>query len=56
MSTLARKDGDHFVLNGTKAWVTSGYESQAGVVFATIDKTQKHKGITGRLFFIIVFS
>lgn len=47
LSTMARQDGDHFVLNGIKAWVTSGYEAQAAIVFATINKSLKHKGITG---------
>lgn len=43
-STTAKLDGDHFVLNGTKCWITNGYESEAGVVFATTDKSLKHKG------------
>jgi butyryl-CoA dehydrogenase len=33
-------------LNGTKAWITNGYESEATVVFATTDKSLKHKGIS----------
>lgn len=45
LSTIAKKDGDFFVLNGTKAWVTSGREAAAVIVFATLDKSQKHKGI-----------
>lgn len=50
LSTVARQDGDHFVLNGIKAWVTSGYEAHAAIVFATINKSLKHKGITGKHF------
>ena len=42
-STTARLNGDHWVLNGRKAWITSGYESEASVVFATTDKSLKHK-------------
>ncbi|KAL8596894.1 hypothetical protein ACOMHN_065843 [Nucella lapillus] len=45
-SCTARLDGDSWVLNGTKAWITNGYEAEATVVFATTDKQQKHKGIS----------
>ena len=31
-STTARLDGDSWFLNGTKAWITNGYEAEAGVV------------------------
>ena len=34
------------MLNGTKAWITNGYEAEAAVVFATTDKSKKHKGIS----------
>lgn len=44
MSCTATRDGDSYVLNGTKSWVTSGPEGKAAVVFATIDKSLKHKG------------
>ncbi|XP_019767661.1 short-chain specific acyl-CoA dehydrogenase, mitochondrial [Dendroctonus ponderosae] len=46
ISTTAQLDGDFYVLNGRKTWVTSGHEGKAAVVFATIDQTLKHKGIT----------
>ncbi|PNF39059.1 Short-chain specific acyl-CoA dehydrogenase, mitochondrial [Cryptotermes secundus] len=49
MLTTAKLDGDEWVLNGTKAWVTSAYEAKAAVVFATIDKSKKHRGITAFL-------
>lgn len=45
-STMAVDKGDHYILNGTKAWITNGYESGAGVVFATTGKELKHKGIS----------
>eukprot|EP01135_Chromosphaera_perkinsii_P002506 Nk52_evm22s224 gene=Nk52_evmTU22s224 len=48
-STTARLDGDHYILNGTKAWITNGYEADAAVVFATTDKSKKHKGISAFL-------
>ncbi|KAJ3624784.1 hypothetical protein MTP99_018380 [Tenebrio molitor] len=46
MSTTATLDGECYVLNGTKSWVTNGPEGKAAVVFATVDKNLKHKGIT----------
>ena len=36
-------DGDEWVLNGTKMWITNGFEAEAAVVFATTDKSLKHK-------------
>lgn len=30
--TQAQDKGDHWLLNGTKSWITNGYESEAGVV------------------------
>uniref|UniRef100_A0A1I8N4U0 Short-chain specific acyl-CoA dehydrogenase, mitochondrial n=1 Tax=Musca domestica TaxID=7370 RepID=A0A1I8N4U0_MUSDO len=45
-STTAVEKGDHYVLNGTKAWITNAYEAKAAVVFATTDKSLKHKGIS----------
>ena len=40
---LATKVDGGYILNGTKMWITNSYESEAGVVFATSDKSQKHK-------------
>jgi butyryl-CoA dehydrogenase len=38
---------DHgWTLNGTKSWITNGYEAEASVVFATTDRSKKHKGIS----------
>ena len=37
------------VLSGTKAWITNGYEADAAVVFATTDKSMKHRGISAFL-------
>lgn len=45
-STTARLEGDSWILNGTKAWITNGYEAEAALVFATTDKAKKHKGIS----------
>ena len=51
-STTATDMGDHWVLNGTKAWITNSYEASASVVFATTDRSMKHKGISA---FIVPF-
>uniref|UniRef100_A0A7M4EA32 Short-chain specific acyl-CoA dehydrogenase, mitochondrial n=1 Tax=Crocodylus porosus TaxID=8502 RepID=A0A7M4EA32_CROPO len=48
-STVASLDGDEWVLNGTKAWITNAWDASAVVVFATTDKSQKHKGISAFL-------
>jgi len=45
-STVARDDGDSWVLNGTKAWITNAHQAEGFVVFATTDKSKKHKGIS----------
>lgn len=45
-STTANLDGDSWVLNGTKAWITNSHDAGACVVFATSDKAKKHKGIS----------
>ncbi|XP_029921199.1 short-chain specific acyl-CoA dehydrogenase, mitochondrial [Myripristis murdjan] len=48
-STIARQEGDEWVLNGTKAWITNSWDASATVVFATTDKSLKHKGISAFL-------
>ncbi|CAK1541531.1 unnamed protein product [Leptosia nina] len=45
-STTAKDADDKWIINGTKCWITNGYESRASVVFATTDKSLKHKGIS----------
>jgi butyryl-CoA dehydrogenase len=47
--TTAELDGDEWVLNGTKSWITNGYEADAAIVFATTDREMKHKGISAFL-------
>ncbi|XP_066507203.1 short-chain specific acyl-CoA dehydrogenase, mitochondrial [Hoplias malabaricus] len=48
-STMGRQEGDEWVLNGTKAWITNCWDASAAVVFATTDKSLKHKGISAFL-------
>lgn len=45
-STTARKTDSGYVLNGTKAWITNAHDADQAIVFATTDKSLKHKGIS----------
>ena len=40
-TTTATADGDEWIINGTKAWITNAHESSAAIVFATTDKSLK---------------
>lgn len=40
----ARRDGDHYVINGTKQFISNGSEAGVGVVFAITDKTAGKRG------------
>ena len=44
--STAKKDGDVYILNGTKAWITSGKNADVVVATAYTDKSKKHKGIS----------
>lgn len=46
LKTTAVLNGDHYILNGTKSWVTNGAEADIAVVFASTDPASKHKGIS----------
>lgn len=45
MKCKAVKDGDDYILNGAKFWVTNGGYADYVVIFATVDPEKKHKGI-----------
>ena len=45
MRTSARREGDGWILNGTKNFITNGAIADVCVVFAQTDPAQKHKGI-----------
>jgi len=45
-STTATLDGDEWVINGTKAWITNAHDAHAAIVIATTDKSKKHKGLS----------
>ncbi|MGM0901422.1 MAG: acyl-CoA dehydrogenase [Bacillota bacterium] len=46
MRTIARREGDDYVLNGSKIFITNGGEADIYVVFALTDPESKHKGTT----------
>jgi alkylation response protein AidB-like acyl-CoA dehydrogenase len=46
LSTKATKDGDDWVLDGRKLWITNGAEAGVYVVFATVNHDFGYKGIT----------
>ena len=46
MKTTAIFDGEHYILNGTKSWITNGAEADIAIVFASTDKSLKHKGVS----------
>jgi butyryl-CoA dehydrogenase len=48
-NTLAHRDGEHYVLNGRKLFVTSGREASVGLVFCQTDPAQAHHGISAFL-------
>jgi len=41
----AEKHGDDYILNGTKAWITNGGYADIYTVFATLDRSSRHKGM-----------
>lgn len=46
LKTTAVKDGDEYVLNGSKLFITNAVEAQVAVVFAQQDKEKGHRGIS----------
>ena len=46
ITTRAEKDGDHFVLNGVKQFITTGKHAHMAIVFAVTDKAAGKKGIS----------
>jgi len=46
MKTRARRDGDHYVLNGTKCWISNAGESTWYTVMAVTDPDRKANGIS----------
>jgi len=50
IQTTAVPDGDHYVLNGTKQWITNGGEAE---IYTIIAMTNKSKGARGATAFIV---
>jgi butyryl-CoA dehydrogenase len=46
MSMTAKEEGNHYVLNGNKVWITNGGVADIYIVFAKTDADKRHKGIT----------
>ncbi|HEX4955671.1 MAG TPA: acyl-CoA dehydrogenase [Thermoanaerobaculia bacterium] len=46
LRTTARRDGDDYVLNGNKVFITNGTHADTAIVFASIDLASKYRGIT----------
>ena len=43
--TRITKDGDHYVLNGTKMWITNGPQADVCVAYASLDPDQRHRAV-----------
>ena len=46
MKTTATRDGDHYVVNGSKTFITNGINSDIVITAVKTDPTQKHKGMS----------
>ncbi len=49
LKTMAIKKGDHYILNGSKTWITYATVADLGVFFAYTDTSKRHKGISAFL-------
>ncbi|MFD9700406.1 acyl-CoA dehydrogenase family protein [Lentzea sp. NPDC059081] len=46
IQTSARRDGDSYVLNGQKTWISNAPYAEHFVIFATVDPAKRAKGVT----------
>ncbi len=46
MRTTAIRDGDHYIVNGTKNWITNGKEADVCILIAHSDPSERHRGIS----------
>ena len=46
IATTCKRDGDDYIINGSKIFITNGGYKGTGVVFATSDRSLKHKGVS----------
>jgi alkylation response protein AidB-like acyl-CoA dehydrogenase len=49
IQTTARREGDEYVLNGSKQWISLADVADHFLVFATLDRAKGHRGITAFL-------
>ncbi|KAJ2956186.1 hypothetical protein NQZ79_g7911 [Umbelopsis isabellina] len=46
LQTRAEDKGDHYVLNGTKMWISNSAEADVFIVFANVDPSKGYRGIS----------
>ena len=46
IKTTAVKEGNHYILNGSKTWITYAQVADVGIAYAYTDRSLKHKGIS----------
>src|ERR687892_2683596 len=46
LSSTARRDGDRYILNGSKIWISLGDTADHVLAFANVDRSMGHRGIT----------
>jgi len=49
MRTTAVKDGDDYIINGSKMWITNANVADVVIVFCKTDTSAKHKGVSAFL-------
>lgn len=49
MKSVAEKDGDYYIINGNKMWITHADQADVSIVFAKTDKEKGARGITAFL-------
>jgi butyryl-CoA dehydrogenase len=50
IKTRAQKDGDHYIINGSKQWITNGGEAE---IYSILAITDRSKGPRGASFFVV---
>jgi glutaryl-CoA dehydrogenase (non-decarboxylating) len=46
MRATATQEGESYLLNGTKLWISNGPVAEGGLVYAYTDRAQKHRGMS----------
>ncbi len=49
LASTARRDGSSYILNGEKVWISLADIADHFLVFASVDRSRKHKGVTAFL-------